>query len=212
MFFSSTIVSALSLTLFSAVIRAAPASCCTNDFEFTPEHREKMMTNYMGIWNGDFSLLNSTLTDKIHFEMDRHPVATGSEPTLATTSGEFLGLVMWSHQGWQSVNFAPTVWLGDKNVIALRWEYTAYMGANFTKVNTYVNPPLQATYQLDRGIDTVVEERLTARSTLKPGDEVKYSGTDVLTLDKCTGKINSIMIAQDLLNFFFKLGVTVLPL
>lgn len=136
MLFSSSVVSALSLALFSVVIRAAPASCCAKEFKITPAHRETMMNNYMNIWNGDFSLLNSTLTDKIHFEMDRHPVATGSEPTLATTSGEFLGLVMWSHQGWQSVNFEPVVWIGDGDIIALRWEYTAYMGANFTKVNT----------------------------------------------------------------------------
>lgn len=48
--------------------------------------------------------------------------------------------------------------------------------------------------------------------TLKAGDEISYSGTDLLTLDKCTGKISSILIAQDLLSFYYSLGVRVLPL
>lgn len=97
-----------------------------------------MLNNYMGIWNGNFGLLNDTLTTDIHFEMDRHPVASGSEPTLATTAEEFLGLVYWSHQGWQDLKFSPVNWLGQDNKIALRWNYTAHMGANFTKVDTWV--------------------------------------------------------------------------
>lgn len=48
--------------------------------------------------------------------------------------------------------------------------------------------------------------------TLKAGDKVSYQGNDFLTLDKCTGKISEIIVCQDFMNFFWQLGVTLLPL
>ena len=49
-------------------------------------------------------------------------------------------------------------------------------------------------------------------STLKPGDKLVYQGNDFLTMDKCTGKISGIIIAQDFLDFFYKMGIRLLPL
>lgn len=68
---------------------------------------------------------------------------------------------------------------------------------------------------MGQAVSVLVKRMLTHNDhnrTLKAGDKVSYQGNDILTLDKCTGKISGIIIAQDFLNFFWQLGVHLLPL
>ena len=43
---------------------------------------------------------------------------------------------------------------------------------------------------------------------LKTGDPITYNGTDSLVLNKCTGLVDEIDSAQDLISFFHALGLT----
>jgi hypothetical protein len=45
-------------------------------------------------------------------------------------------------------------------------------------------------------------------SSLKPGDKMTYNGTDNLVLNSCTGLVDQVDSAQDLITLFHNLGLT----
>ena len=55
--------------------------------------------------------------------------------------------------------------------------------------------------QLDRS-----ELMRGVHSTITAGTRIGYNGTDVLTLNRCTGKIDMVESAQDFITYFHELG------
>ncbi|KKK24330.1 hypothetical protein AOCH_002100, partial [Aspergillus ochraceoroseus] len=147
----------------------------------THMHHEYILNNYLDIWNGDLSLINSTFSPDLAFHSDRFPSSTGvgSVAIQIPTAQAFRAFVIRSRTGWNQYTFHPYKWAADGLNIAVRWRLEAVMGHNFT----------------------------LAPTTLKPGDPVTYNGTDFLLLDPCTGLIEEANIAQDLITFFHNLGL-----
>ncbi|KAH8703604.1 hypothetical protein BGW36DRAFT_423159 [Talaromyces proteolyticus] len=141
---------------------------------------ENVLNNYLSIWNGDVSRVNSTFAPVLSFHGDRFPTSNGSRLIEIGTADEFGAFVKSSRTGWDKYEFKVHAWTGYENQIAVRWKLEAVVGANFTIVPT----------------------------TLKQGTPVTYNGTDFLILDQCTGLIKEINIAQDLISFFHNLGLT----
>lgn len=98
---------------------------------------EQLLSNYLKIWNGNLSLLNSTLSPSITFNADRFPSPKGgSEVFNIKTREEFSAFVSRSRTGWDKYEFKIYAWTGRDNHIAVRWTLDAVMGANFTALPT----------------------------------------------------------------------------
>lgn len=171
------------------------------------EHQQSVISNYLKLWNGDSSVVDSVLSPRLSLHADQFPSPTGegSVPIEVDSSEEFLAFVQRSRTGWEKYNFEVYKSAAQGNNIAIRWRLEAVMGANFTLVPRYV-------LKINRVVRVIeCSEGLTfyaLYSPLKPGDPVTYNGTDFLVLNKCTGLVEEIHMAQDIITFFNALGLT----
>jgi hypothetical protein len=100
-------------------------------------HLKHVLNNYLSIWNGNLSLLDSTFSPTVTLHADRFPsVNGGSEAFNITTREEFHAFVLRSRTGWDKYEFKIHAWTGHENHIAVRWKLDAVMGANFTILPT----------------------------------------------------------------------------
>ena len=53
----------------------------------------------------------------------------------------------------------------------------------------------------------VLMERTRGTRMLPAGSPVSYNGTDILTLDRCTGLIKEVQSSQDYVTLFHVLGI-----
>lgn len=116
---------------------ATAASCC-NPHADSHSQRELIADNYLNLWNGDLSLINSTFSSEISVHIDRIPSSTGvgSEFTKISTSQEFLDWVKSSRAGWDEYGFTKYKSAGEGSNVAVRWIMNGIIGANFTQVPT----------------------------------------------------------------------------
>lgn len=170
----------------------------------TLEHLEHVKNNYLSIWNGNLSLINSTFAPTISFSADRFPSSSGSQAIDISTREAFHAFVTRSRTGWDKYEFEVYAWTGNENHLAVRWVLDGVMGASFNIVPTWVSESLNLLAFSSSGkYNNNVSNR-----TLKPGDPVTYNGTDFLILNKETGLIEELHMAQDLITLFHNLGLT----
>ncbi|KAJ5114164.1 hypothetical protein N7456_002698 [Penicillium angulare] len=169
-----------SFLLFTEAASATADSCCKSDI-VSSAHHERILNNYLAIWNGDLSLVKSVFHPDVVLFSDRFPSSTGngSEITGVTNRAEFASFVTRSRTGWASYEFTTIRSVSSGYDIAVRWKMDGVLGKNFTLFPT----------------------------PLKPGSHVTYNGTDFLVLDECTGQVREDYIAQDLISYFHAMGL-----
>lgn len=120
------------------LLALSSAAVCCNPHAATQKQRDLIADNYLNLWNGDFSLINSTFSPQISIHADRLPSSTGvgSDPLDITTSQGFLDWVKKSRTGWDKYSFIKYKSAGEGHNIAIRWSLDAVIGANFTMVPT----------------------------------------------------------------------------
>ncbi|CEJ95216.1 hypothetical protein VHEMI10711 [[Torrubiella] hemipterigena] len=176
------LTSALPVALAASLSMPVLATpCCAQQGK---ARHEKVISQYLRCWGGEFDLMNSTFAPDVHLYQDRLPTANGSEASNLVNRQEFLAFIKRSRTGWEKYGFEVIFWAGDENKIAIRWRLAAIMGPDF--------PPKIPT-------------------NLKAGDHVTYNGTDFLQLDACSGLIKQVDSAQDLVTFFDNLGISLIP-
>jgi SnoaL-like domain len=100
------------------------------------KHLKNVSDNYLSIWNGDLSLIDSTFAPKFAFHADRFPSPDGSQAIDINTPDEFRAFVSRARTGWDKYEFEVLAWAGHGNNVAVRWKLNAVMGANFTILPT----------------------------------------------------------------------------
>lgn len=116
---------------------SSAASCC-NPHAATQKQRDLIANNYLNIWNGDVSLIDSTFSPEISVHADRLPSSTGvgSDVLNITTSQGFRDWVTKSRSSWDQYNFIKYKSAGEGHNIAIRWTLDGIIGANFTMAPT----------------------------------------------------------------------------
>jgi len=110
---------------------AAPAcGPCKPNID-TPEHYEKIASNYLNLWGGDYSLLNSTLSPTINFHSDRFPTGQGTEELIWRTADEFRGFVERVRTGWDTYGFKVYKSAASDYNVFIRWRLEAVVGPDF---------------------------------------------------------------------------------
>ncbi|KIN05424.1 hypothetical protein OIDMADRAFT_25981 [Oidiodendron maius Zn] len=182
--FTPVVPAYFAITMAINVVCARSVHECTGSTISSRSHHASIVNKYLKLWKGDLSLVDQTFDPEITFNADRFPSSsgTGSAPLTITTSEEFGAFVNASRQGFEKYGFDAFYWLGEGNRVAIRWHLDSVIG-NYTRF------PI----------------------SLKPGDSLTYNGTDVLTLNPCTGLVNQVDSAQDLLTLFHNLGFTTIP-
>jgi hypothetical protein len=112
--------------------------CCSGRFT-THEHHEKILQNYVDIWGGDLSIVNSTLASNLTLQIDRFP--TGSHGSIQigpsiNSPAAFSSFVQSTRAGFDDYNVFVQKWAGEGNYISLRWTIKAVLGADFKAVPT----------------------------------------------------------------------------
>ncbi|KAK5991933.1 hypothetical protein PT974_05323 [Cladobotryum mycophilum] len=141
---------------------------------------QQIVNNYLGMWNGNYSLLPETLHPQVHLYQDRIPTDQGTILLPIQTSEDFRGFIQRAREGWNEYRFELLNYAADQHNIVLRWKLNAVMGPDF--------PPRIPT-------------------TKKDGDYITYNGTDFLQLDPCSWLVNQVDSAQDFLALFHSLGI-----
>jgi hypothetical protein len=144
-------ISSMTLIKFSGLLAAIIlafsnfSTALTTSYN-TQAHYEHMLSNYLNIWNGDLSLVDSTFSSTISVHADRFPSPTGkgSVPLNIASSATFEAFVRRARDGWDRYAFVPYKWVGGDNNIAVRWMLDGIVGANFTLFPTYVFAPLDS--------------------------------------------------------------------
>jgi hypothetical protein len=116
---------------------SSAASCC-NPHAATEKQRDLIANNYLNIWNGDVSLIDSTFSPEISVHADRLPSSTGvgSDVLNITTSQGFRDWVTQSRSSWDQYNFIKYKSASEGHNIAIRWTLDGIIGANFTMAPT----------------------------------------------------------------------------
>ncbi|KAJ5927866.1 hypothetical protein N7466_006822 [Penicillium verhagenii] len=172
---------ALSSLLLTSSASSVGDVCCRGDVT-TSSYHQKMLDQYLSVWDGDLSLVKSTFHPDVKLYSDRFPSSTGNGSTLTeiTNREQFAAFVEKSRDGWSKYTFDPIRWVSSGHQIVVRWKMEGVLGSNFTLFPT----PLAA------------------------GSSVTYNGTDFLVLDECTGLIREDYIAQDLITYFHAMGLS----
>lgn len=98
----------------------------------TQEHLQDVLNRYLKIWHGDISLIDSTLAPTLSLYVDRFPVANGGgRPIEINTANGFRAFVVRYRIGWEKYEFMIYTWIGNGNLLAVRWRLQAIMGLNF---------------------------------------------------------------------------------
>ena len=117
-----------------SVLSLAVAGECGPHCTITSQHREKILDNYVKIWNGDLSLVDETFAPMLTLHIDRFPAgAHGSvtiEPTL--NSSTFAAFVERTRSTLREYNIVPLKSVGEGRGIAVRWAMEGVMSDNFT--------------------------------------------------------------------------------
>ncbi|KAJ5692001.1 hypothetical protein N7462_001424 [Penicillium macrosclerotiorum] len=165
-----------------AVPSTLASQCSCRDDITTKVYHQHILNNYLAVWGGKFSLINTTFHPDMVVFSDRFPSSTGNGSTLTrvTNRDEFTAFVKKSRNGWKEYSFTPIQFVANDDAMAVRWKMNGILGANFTLFPT----------------------------PLKAGAAVTYNGTDFLVLDDCTGQIREAYIAQDLISYFHAMGLT----
>lgn len=128
-------------TLFTLVIsslvafsNAHASSACCKGYAKDGRHQETILSNYLAIWGGDLSLMDTTFHPDVVLSSDRFPSSSGngSDLTVVTNRTQFSAFVQRSRNGWEKYTFEPIHSLYDVNSIAVRWKMNGVLGANFT--------------------------------------------------------------------------------
>ncbi|KAH7152637.1 hypothetical protein EDB81DRAFT_881604 [Dactylonectria macrodidyma] len=159
------------LLVASAAPTVARAPSQDRDFD-------TLATNYLGIWGGDLSLVESVIHPKITLIADRLPSSVGSSVISVSNITEYVAFVEKSRAGWAEYNFDIIHSVGKGNQMAIRWKMNGITSANMT-------------------LPTILET----------GSAVTYNGTDFIILDGCTGLVKEVHMAQDFITFFHELGL-----
>ncbi|KAI9152009.1 Transcription elongation factor SPT5 [Paramyrothecium foliicola] len=166
----------LSVSLLAFATQAAPA-CCSKEFNIDQAYRKQIADKYLAMWGGEVALAEEILSPEVDLWVDRHPGPNGTLPVPGANRDDFLAFLTWSRTGWDHFEFEPIHWAGDQQNVAIRWRLNAILG-------DFINAP----------------------TTLKRGDHVTFNGTDFLVINKCTGLVDEVNIAQDLLTFMRRMG------
>jgi hypothetical protein len=166
----------LSTSLLSLTVRAAPA-CCAKEFNIDAAYRQQVADQYLSMWGGEVALADELLSESVHLYVDRHPGPNGTVPVPGNNREDFKAFLGYSRNGFDKFAFEKVYFAGDQLNVAVRWKMNGILG-NFTNAPT----------------------------ALKPGDDVTFNGTDFLVLNKCSGQVDEVHIAQDLLTFMRRMG------
>ncbi|KHN95438.1 uncharacterized protein MAM_06715 [Metarhizium album ARSEF 1941] len=172
----------ISLAFLPFFALAAPSQSCSPKKPITRERQKQIKDDYLALWCGDYSRADKVLSPGVTLNIDRHPTADGSAPVVVNNSSDFMNFLRWSRTGWEKFNFKVVHWAADGHHIAIRWKLEAVMGTDYC-----------------------------APTSLKPGDVVSYNGTDFLVLNECTGLVDEVNIAQDMMNLFHALELFLPP-
>ncbi|KAJ6780102.1 hypothetical protein PWT90_01031 [Aphanocladium album] len=159
---------------------AAAIKSCPGHFT-TPGYHQKIMNDYLAIWAGNLSLVNSTFAPHLTLQGDRFPTGAHGSVQLAplvNSPEAFSGFVRQTRANFGEYGFRVQRWAGDGANVVFRWTLEGKVGKAFKAVPT----------------------------NLKEGDAISYNGTEFLTLDACTGLIVEVSSAQDLITFMYNLG------
>lgn len=122
---------------------AAPAKCCNKQATSRAYH-ETIMNNYLNVWAGDLSLVNSTFAPALTLHGDRFPTGAHGSVQLAplvNSSAAFAAFVQSTRSGFNKYEFAVDRWAGDGLNVVIRWILHGVIGHNFHVVPTYVEYP-----------------------------------------------------------------------
>jgi hypothetical protein len=125
----STVVGfAISVLSMAVVGECGPSRTITN------QHREKILDNYVKIWNGDLSLVNETFAPILTLQIDRFPAGSHGSVTIGPTlnSSTFAAFVERTRSTLREYSIIPQKWVGEGRGIAVRWVMEGVMGDNFT--------------------------------------------------------------------------------
>lgn len=112
-----------------------------------------LLKNYIALWNGQSSLLNTTLSPSVTLHMDR--LVIDGKPLEDVHGAEaFAQNIGFARSGWESYQFEIEHMVHDEHFGAIRWN-----------------------------MHGIASDNIGRNSTLKAGDKLTYSGTDFLTFD-----------------------------
>ena len=118
------------LGALSSVSAAPECPPCRTDIN-TPEHYARMAKNYLNLWGGDYSLLNSTLSPEMTFSADIFPSGNGTTTFVFKTPTEFLSFVQRVRMGWDKYGFEIYKSAGSDYNVFIRWRLEGVVGSNF---------------------------------------------------------------------------------
>ena len=125
------------VTLSSFTMAAPPphpqGRCCKPEYA-TNAHHAHIVDNYLKLWYGDLTVLNDTLSPVISFHADRFPSSDGKGSVqIQLNSSEAFGeFVMTSRIGFKTYGFKPYYWLGQGNLVSIRWYLDGVIGPDFS--------------------------------------------------------------------------------
>lgn len=117
---------------------AAPTKCC-NKAVTSHAYHEKIMNNYLNVWAGDLSLVNSTFAPALTLHGDRFPTGAHGSVQLApmvNSSAAFAAFVQSTRSGFDKYEFAVDRWAGDGLNVVIRWILKGVIGPKFKVVPT----------------------------------------------------------------------------
>ena len=117
------------------VLAMAVSGECSPSRTITAQHRERILDNYIKIWNGDLSLVNETFSSAMTLQIDRFPKgARGSValPPTFNSSIDFAAFVERTRSTLREYKIIPQKSVGEGRGIAFRWVMEGVMGDNFT--------------------------------------------------------------------------------
>ncbi|KAK5074503.1 hypothetical protein LTR70_008824 [Exophiala xenobiotica] len=145
----------------------------------SPQWHDTIVSNWQSLWAGDLIYLNQTVTPNINLLQDRFPDGNGSEPLSINNSTALLNFVRNSREGFRKYEFRDLMHFGADNLVAFRW----------TMEGVYAG-----------GLPGAMA---------KNGTVITYNGTDIMTLDRCTGLIAEVQSSQDFITYFHELRMDI---
>lgn len=88
--------------------------------------------NYLSLWGGKLSLVDSVIHPKISLIADRLPSSVGSDVIQVGNIDEYVAFVQKSRDGWKKYNFDVIHMVGNGNQMAIRWKMNGITSANMT--------------------------------------------------------------------------------
>jgi hypothetical protein len=124
-------LSTLSALLLTATLTASTA-IKPAPFTITPSHRAKIIQNYIKLWGGDFTILNTTISPQtFNLYQDRFPngAGTGSYLSEIHSQADMLAFIQRARSAFSQYDFIDMGHAGEELKIAIRWKLAAvYLG------------------------------------------------------------------------------------